>query len=148
MYVMKPETLNVKDSLVDKICSKFGKRPKTCTSVCYAKYFIEYDHTSIFSNTKFMLVQVYTTETDDGNTRSISSWGNGVVEFNTKEEREQGIAYMFESMKQNKARYREFIEKENGQNYNEHDLLTYKKNNKTKINKKIELKELLGDGIE
>jgi hypothetical protein len=127
----EPKTLETDQKTVTRICKKFGDRPfDICTGMYFSRFYSVYIYRAVgLMKPRYFLVQQYTTETDDGTTRGVSTWANGVIEYANQEDLDYGMAYIHSILKERKesgeARIREYIEKLDGERYTDLDFKTF-----------------------
>lgn len=124
----EPKTLETDQKTVTRICKKFGDRPfDICTGMYFSRFYSVYIYRAFgLMKPRYFLVQQFTTETDDGTTRGVSTWANGVIEYANQEDLDYGMAYIHSILKERKesgeARVREYIEKLDGERYTDLDF--------------------------
>lgn len=127
----EPKTLETDQKTVIRICKKFGERPfDICTGMCFSRFYTVYIYRAFgLMKPRYFLVQQYTTETDDGTMRSVSTWANGVIEYENQEDLDYGMAYIHSILKEQKksgdSRIREYIEKLDGERYTDLDFKAF-----------------------
>ncbi len=138
--IEKAPIIKTEQSLVDKICHLYGKRPIGCTGLSFSHFYKVHTYKTMFSLKKrYFIVECFTTEAIGSEYREVATWANGLVEFKNKEDLEQMIAYIYSHFKKTESKNRRYIELENNDHYSNSLFNEYLLKNK--------IKEFVGTGI-